>query len=183
MSICQFKFAKRIVVVALLGLLLGLVAGCGPYSPFLWLKAKPVEIQVLVPEQFEGQVLLAWQIPDGAEPQQQGEVLIYRVQNDGVLLLRSDPPNMGDWRFFYELRDGTLQAIPRSPCFHDSKEQGIVVCTGMMAGVHNTFALRPNQEFFVTTAEDFRTGRWTGGEEYFRKYDEYLDRLMLPDEP
>ncbi len=183
MFISRLQFVKRTIVIVLLNVMPGLLVSCSPYSPFFWMTANPVEVHVFVPEQFEGHILLVWQTPNGAEPQYHGDVLIYRLQSDGVLLLRSAPLHIGNWRFFYESSDGSLQVIPQSPCLSRSQEQGVIVCTGGRMVVHNTLALRPNQRFYITTLRDFHSGRWTDGEIFFQQYDNYLSSLALPDEP
>lgn len=164
-------------VVHLLVLLF--LTSCTPLG-LSWLAAPKERIDVIVPKGYEGPVLIAYQIPDGATPEKKDNVWQYRLQDDGALLLQSDPlRGVGQLMFFYELSDGTLQPIPHSSCFDDVEYEGVVVCTGMMTEIHRGRNFRPNESFSIARLENKR--QWTP-EDYDLLIDRYFDRLALPEQ-
>lgn len=155
------------------------VIGCTPLGLYSLLAPKD-SIDVIVPEDFQGRVLIAYQIEGGIVPQKKGDVWQYRLQDDGALLLQSDPlSSISEYTFFYELADGTLEPIPSSTCFDDDQSSGIVVCTGGTVEVYNARALRPNQSFSIAELDEKR--EWTF-EDYHVLYDRYFDQLVLSDD-
>lgn len=181
-ELAQPVFHKRARSITFLVMLTFALLGCGPYSPLPWLTASRQDVHVLVPEGFEGKVLIAWQIPDGKLAERERDAWIYRLQEDGALLLQNDPPEqIIHWSFWYARADGSLEPIPSSTCLDSAQDEGIVVCTGMIADRHKGRDLRPNASFIITRLEDYLSGRW-GGDEFFRLTTRYLDQLALPAE-
>lgn len=172
---------KRYVRFFIFLLLVGAVGGCGSYSTLFWQTASKEDIHVLVPNGYEGRVLIAWQVPEGSIAEKEGDAWQYQLQEDGALLLQNDPPQeIGRWSFWYEQADGTLKPIPPSTCFDDAQEEGVAVCTGMIAVGANEKELRPNVGFTITTLEDYLSGKWDD-EEFFRLRNRYYDQLVLPE--
>lgn len=155
------------------------LTSCTPLG-LSWLVEPKERIDVIVPEGYEGPVLIAYQIPDGITAEKKDNVWQYRLQDDGALLLRSDPlSGVGQLMFFYELNDGTLRPIPHSSCFDDIEYEGVVVCTGMMTEIHRGRNFRPNESFSIARLDTKR--QWTP-EDYDRLIDRYFDRLVLPEQ-
>ena len=151
------KATKVVIVVLAVGAILACVGvfTWGPYSPLFWMFAPRQEIRVIVPDGYVGPVLIGWQVPDGESAEVADNVLIYRLHEDGALMLRDDPPGgVGQWSFWYEASDGHLARIPDSTCFDDAPETGIVVCVGMIVEVHNSQDFRPNEYYAITTVTD-----------------------------
>lgn len=173
---------RSLQVLFILALAAAALGACGPGSP-LSVMFSPVErIQVYVPDGFEGNILIAWEVPDGTVAEEKEGVWQYRLQEDGALLLQNEPPQgRRQWYFAYEKDDGSLTPIPNSTCFESATETGIVVCGGTTAGIHDMRELRPNMQYTITTVEDRLLGKWSG-DEFFRLTDRYLDQLALPDE-
>lgn len=170
---------RPFILLAALILLLTNI-GCGPYSPFNDLI--PAErIHVIIPDGYEGRILIAWEVPDGEVAEKKDGVWQYRLQEDGALLLQNEAPQGVTWSFSYERPDGSQEPLLPSTCFEDAPEEGVVVCTGGWLQVHDTIELRPNAGFTITTIDDYINRRWDG-EEFFGLYSRYLDRLALPDE-
>ena len=172
---------KRFLGFFTLLLLLIAMSGCGSNSVLFWETASKEEINVLVPDGYEGRVLIAWQIPDGALAKKEGDAWQYPLQKDGALLLQNEPPQeISQWVFWYKQVDGTLEPIPSSTCFDNAEEEGVVVCTGMMAVGVNGRDLRPNMGFTITTLDDYLDRKWDG-EEFFRLTNLYFEQLALPE--
>lgn len=166
---------KRGFELLLLLTILFLTPGCG--MVYYWL-ATPTEISVIVPEGFEGRVLIAWSIPDGeaAEISEDG-VLTLRLQPDGALLLRNERPSYGRESFWYEHADGSLTRIPWSSCFDDSPQEGIVVCSDMEAVLRDSRLLYPNTAYNIGTVEAIRTRDFSQDDVLLEKY---MSRLLVP---
>jgi hypothetical protein len=170
-------------VLLLILLAVGLLAAIttlfwSPYSALFWQFAPREKIQVLVPDGYEGPVLIAYQVPDGVQAERDDDVWLYRLQPDGALLLKNDPPRfIVQMSFWYTTESGELHPIPQNPCFLDSVAEGVVVCPGTRTEVFNYQRLRPNQNFYVAHLSD-KQG-WTY-EVYTRLLRRYLDRLALP---
>ncbi|MFZ2488337.1 MAG: hypothetical protein WAZ19_09465 [Anaerolineae bacterium] len=160
--------------------LLVTLAGCVPEGIY-WLFAPRQRVDVIVPSGFEGYVLIAYQVPDGAEPVKEGDVYIYRIPEDGVLLLQSDPPSgVGQFAFYYEVGDGSLRPIPPSTCFDHVEHDGSVVCVTGTYEVYNTRQLRPSESYFVGSLDKWRDFR-SSSEKFDSSYEQHLDKLALPE--
>lgn len=150
-------------------------AACTPLG-LSWFAAPKERIDVIAPEGYEGPILIAYQVPDGVIPEKKGDVWQYYLQDDGALLIQTDPlPGVGQFKFFYRLQDGTLQPIPPSSCFDEVEYDGVVVCTGGTYEVYNTRTLRPNESYAILRLKD--KAEW----DFDRLYDRYLDQLTVPE--
>ncbi len=168
---------RRFVLAVLLAVLLTL-AGCSPLG-WYWLAAPKERIHVIVPAGYEGQVLIAYRVPDGVIPEKKDDAWQFHLQDDGALLLQVDPlPGIGQLQFFYERHDGTRQPIPPSSCFDDDTDLGTVVCTGGSFEIYNARAMRPNESYYVGHLDNYRQRT---SEEFDELYDRYFDRLALPE--
>lgn len=155
------------------------LAGCTPLGAY-WLVAPKERVDVIVPEGYEGPVLIAYQVPDGVIPQKKEDVWQYHLQHDGALLLQTDPlSGIGKYAFYYELADGALEPLPMSTCFDDVEYEGVVVCSSGTYEIHNARELRPSESYFVGRIEDWRQFK-RSFEEFDRLYNRYFDQLALP---
>ena len=173
---CKLKRLLISLIVALL-----CVSCLSYYFPISWLIESPEIIQVHVPAGYEGQVLLAYQVPNGRQAKKTGDTWIYQLQPDGAILLQDDPPSgIVSISFWYVKADGQLESIPNDTCFDDSKTEGAVVCTGMIADIFNEVKLRPNQSFYVGHLTNKRKLKNVDYDVLLRLY---LEQLALPDNP
>lgn len=163
-----------------MAIILGALTGCSPEGMY-YLIAPKHRVDVILPEGYEGPVLIAYQVSNGAVAEKQDNVWIYRIPQDGVLLLQNPPlRGVGQFLFFYQSLDGTLQPIPPSSCFDDAEDEGVVICLTGHFEVYNGKRLRPLQGYFVGTLDHWRRFK-TDAEYYSRLYERYFDVLALPE--
>jgi len=93
---------KQVIMLWIL-LPIFILSGCsGVYSQKLWSSGPHYTIDVIVPDEYEGPVFIAWEIPDGKRTQENDGILTYAIDDDGSLLLGDDlPTGVGQWRFWY----------------------------------------------------------------------------------
>lgn len=171
--------ALPIIVIVITVILVGLT-GCSPEGVY-YLLAPKNRIDVILPEGYEGPILIVYQVSDGVVAEKEGNVWKYRIPESGVLFLRSAPlRGVGQFMFFYQSVDGTLRPIPPSSCFDDREDEGVVVCLTGHYEIYNKKRLRPLQGYFVGTLEHWR--QFKTDPEYHRSlYERYFDKLVLPE--
>lgn len=167
------EIAVSIAIVA------AVILGCMIYlwgpTLYFWVLVPQEKYMVIVPEGYEGPVLIAWQIPDGEIAQKEDDAWIYRLGTDGALLLQNDPPNsVIDISFWYSKESKNLESIPFNSCDDDTLTTGeVIVCTGGLTGRYKTRDLHPNHSFYITSTPNSRV--W----DTEKLLDRYLSRLVI----
>lgn len=167
---------KAVTMVIILEALIG----CSSEGMY-YLIAPKHRVDVILPERYEGPVLIAYQVSNGVVAEKQDNVWIYRIPQDGVLLLQNPPlRGVGQFMFFYQSLDGTLQPIPPSSCFDDAEDEGVVVCSTGHYEIYKSKRLRPLLGYFVGTLDHWRQFK-TDFDYYNSLYERYFDMLALPE--
>ena len=178
----QLLLLPRVAILQtiIMAVILGALAGCSPEGMY-YLIAPKHRIDVILPEGYEGPILIVYQVSDGVVAEEKGGVWIYRIPEDGVLLLQNPPlGGVGRFMFFYQSLDGRLQPILPSPCFDDVEYEGMVICSTGHFEILNGKQLRPSQGYFVGTLEHYRQFK-KDLESLIDLYYRYFDVLVLPE--
>lgn len=177
------KGLLKILVAVAVGLLaaLLLLVTCY-YSQVLLLYLPPADrVMIYVPDGFEGNVIIAWNIPDGSVAEMKDGVWQYYLQEDGALLLNNERLGSSvEWRFSILKHDGTFEEIPyivRS----DGTETAEIVAYGGSA-ISRGYQVQGTDwitSFTIASPEDYHAGKWRRGEQP-DLLDRYWDRLSYP---